>query len=524
MRINGSIAGSGLADSLKTDDRPEPQPKPRGLTRRQLLSGVGGGAIALGLAGLVGYKWPHNRGTATPATAGTAVLQSFVTRPDLLPPVVSVTSYSSDAYAGPPYIFLAVRNSDASAPGQAGLMILDRLGRMVWFRPITTQAPFDFNTQTYRGEPVLTWWQGQVVVDYGVGIGEMADRSYGMQQSIQAGNGLKADLHELNLTTAGTALVTAYQVVPADLSSMGGQSKGQLVAGHAQEIDLATGKVLFDWDSTSHIALDESYWDAPKTGQYDYFHINSIAETPDGNLLISARNTWGVYKVDRSTGKVLWRLNGKKSDFAMGRGSAFYWQHDARPIGSAGMSLFDDGSTPQEHQSRGLVLAVDESSMQVGLTHAYLHPAGFLAANQGNVQLLPDGRVFVGWGNQPYFSEFASDGTLLLDGEMPSGYRSYRALVHDWAGTPTEPPAIAVRANPAGGTLVYASWNGATDVRSWSVLAGQDATSLEVVGAQPWSGFESAIAVNSNAPYFAVAAMSSAGKELGRSAIGKIES
>jgi hypothetical protein len=107
---------------------------------------------------------------------------------------------------------------------------------------------------------------------------------------------------------------------------------------------------------------------------------------------------------------------------------------------------------------------------------------------------------------------------------MPSGYRSYRALVHDWAGTPTEPPAIAVRANPAGGTLVYASWNGATDVRSWSVLAGQDATSLEVVGAQPWSGFESAIAVNSNAPYFAVAAMSSAGKELGRSAIGKIES
>jgi hypothetical protein len=523
MRINGATADAGLADSRKIDDQAEPHPIPRRLTRRQLLSGVGGGVVALGLAGLVGYKWPHNRVAAEPATTGTAsMLQSFVTRPDLLPPVVNVTSYSSEAYAGTPYIFLAVRNSDASAPGQAGLMILDRLGRMVWFKPIATQAPFDFNAQTYRGQPVLTWWQGEVVVDYGVGIGEMADSSYGMQQSIQAGNGLKADLHELNLTSAGTALVTAYQVIPADLSSMRGQAKGQLVAGHAQEIDLASGKVLFDWDSTAHIAIDESYWDAPKTGQYDYFHINSIAETPDGNLLISARNTSAVYKVDRSTGKVLWRLNGKKSDFAMGTGSAFSWQHDARPLGTGSLSLFDDGSTPQERQSRGLVLAVDEYSMHVSLTQAYLHPAGFLAANQGNVQVLSDGRVFVGWGNQPYFSEFANDGTLLLDGEMPIGYRSYRALVHDWAGKPTEPPAMAVRANPAGGTLVYVSWNGATNVHTWTVLAGKDPTSLEVVGSQPFSGFESAIAVNSDAPYFAVAAISPAGKQLGRSAVDKV--
>jgi hypothetical protein len=218
----------------------------------------------------------------------------------------------------------------------------------------------------------------------------------------------------------------------------------------------------------------------------------------------------------------LWRLNGKKSDFTMGTGSAFYWQHDARPLGSGSISLFDDGSAPQEHQSRGLVLAVDEKAMHVSLRQAYLHPAGFLAANQGNVQVLSNDRVFVGWGNQPYFSEFASAGTLLLDGEMPVGYRSYRALVHDWAGTPTEPPAIAVRANPAGGTLVYASWNGAIDVHTWAVLAGPDATSLEVVGSQPSSGFESAIAVDSDAPYFAVAAMSSAGKQLGRSAIGKV--
>jgi hypothetical protein len=160
--------------------------------------------------------------------------------------------------------------------------------------------------------------------------------------------------------------------------------------------------------------------------------------------------------------------------------------------------------------------------MRVSLAHAYLHPAGFLAANQGSVQVLADERVFVGWGNQPYFSEFATDGTLLLDGQMPIGYRSYRALCHDWAGTPTEPPAIAVRTNPAGGAAVYASWNGATKVHGWTVLAGKERTSLEVVGSQPWSGFESAIAVNSAGPYFSVVATSAAGTELGRSAIAEV--
>jgi outer membrane protein assembly factor BamB len=477
--------------------------------------------VALGLAGLAGYEWPH-RVTAvatSPSTTAAApsALQSFVTRPDLLPPIVRVTSYSSTAHTTPPFIFIAPRNYNTKAPGQAGLMILDRSGRLVWFKPITPQAPFDFNAQSYRGRPVLTWWQGKIVVDYGVGTAEMADSAYNFQQSLPAGHGIQADLHELTLTSAGTALVTAYHVVTTDLSSVGGQAKGQLVGGHAQEIDLATGKVLFDWDSTAHIALDESYVGVPKTGQYDYFHINSIAEAPDGNLLISARNTWAVYKIDRSTGKVLWRLNGKKSDFTMGPGSVFYWQHDARPHGPGTISVFDDGAPSEEQRSRGLVLAVDDKAMHVSLAHAYVHPAGFLAANQGNVQVLPDGRVFVGWGNQPYFSEFATDGTLLLDGEMPIGYRSYRALCHDWGGKPTEPPAVAARSNPAGGTVAYASWNGATDVYSWNVLAGKESTSLEVVGSQLSSGFESAIAVNSSAPYFAVVAMSSRGKELGRS-------
>lgn len=499
-----------------------------------MLLGAAGGLILAGAGAAVGYEWPKNSRRAPASTGAKGVLgvspklvmraqvESFVTRPDLRPPKVTISTFGP-VLSSPRYIVLSPRTYLSGTDGQHGLMILDRSGRIVWFRPIGAQ-PFDLQVQSYRSQPVLTWWQGKVVYDYGVGVGEMAGSNYQVLQQIQAGDGLKADLHELQLTSAGTALLTAYEVVEADLSSVGGKSNGKLVVGHAQEIDLATGKVLFDWDSLSHVGIDQSYQAIGRGGEeYDYFHINSIAEMPDGDLLISARGTWALYKVDRSTGRIVWQLGGKRSDFSIGPGAHFYWQHDARPHGPNVISVFDDGAwPPEERQSRGLVLDVDTKAMQVRLRKSYVLASRFLAANQGNVQLLGDGRVFVGWGNQPYFSEFAAGGELLLEGELPFGYHSYRAFSSDWDGTPTERPVAVALANPANGTQVFASWNGATALRSWRVLAGEHPASMVPVGMQAWDGFETSIAVNSSASWFAVVALGPGGKELARSAAVKV--
>ena len=527
---------SGAGDDGLTDGSNSGGGKKAGLarefSRRQVLLGAAGGLVLAGAGGVIGYEWPRSkRATAAGTKAGThpnpdeisrglverGQVLRFVTRPDLRPPKVTVTSYAPSP-SSPPYIFLAPRSYLSGEEGQHGLMAIDRSGRLVWYQPVGPQ-PFDLKVQSYRGKPVLTWWQGDVVYDYGVGTGEMASTSYEQLQQIRAGNGLKADLHELRLTSAGTALLTAYQVVPADLSAVGGKAKGKLVVGHAQEVDLATGKVLFDWDSLAHVPMEDSYKKInPPGDEYDYFHINSIAEMPDGDLLISSLGTWALYKVDRSTGNIVWCLGGKRSDFSFGPGARFYWQHDALPHGPDLISVFDDGAwPPEERQSRGLLLNVDTKSMHVSLRQAYLQPARFLAANQGNVQMLPDGRAFVGWGNQPYFSEFSPGGELLLDGQMPFGYRSYRALTHDWQGTPAEPPVAVAVGNPANGVQVFASWNGATAVEQWLVLGGKEPTSLQPVGAQPWAGFETGISLNATGPWFAVVAMGAGGKEMGRS-------
>lgn len=376
----------------------------------------------------------------------------------------------------------------------------------------------DFNAQSYDGNPVLTWWQGRLEAAHGYGTGEIADNTHRTIKTIRVGNGLQADLHELALTSAGTALITAYETTTGDLSSQGGPRNGKLFVGHAQEIELQTGKVIFDWDCAEFVPISESHELVNPKGTYDYFHINSVAETDDGNLLISGRNTCALYKVDRSTGKILWRLNGKRSDFTLDPAARFYWQHHAQPHGSSTITLFDN-AVRKERQSRGLVLSLNIAAMHVRLEHAYLHPAGLNSTALGSVELQPDGRVFVGWGDQPYFSEFAPDGTLLLDGQLPIGVRSYRAFVRDWVGHPTGQPKILARANPAGGFVVYASWNGATEIDRWTILAGADKTKLAPVGSQEWTGFETAIVVNSGGPSFAAPALDKNGHELGRSAI-----
>ncbi len=339
-------------------------------------------------------------------------------------------------------------------------------------------------------------------------MGQIANSQYNTIKTVHAGDGLQADLHELVITSAGTALITAYQTTTTDLRPLRGPSKGPVYACHAQEIDLTTGKVLLDWDSLSHVALDESYLGLPSGRQkgtpVDYFHINSVQELQNGNLLISARNTCALYEVDRSTGQVLWRLNGKRSDFTMGAGSHFYWQHDARSYANGLFTVFDDGSSPsEEKQSRGLLLFVDTKAKHVSLKQAYVHPAGFIAANQGR-RAAARGRGASLWGGaiSLTFPSSPPMAPCLMDGQLPLNVQSYRAFTYGldrqalrslrWS-----PSGLT----PAGGFIVYASWNGATEVQRWTVLAGSAASRLQPVGYQEWADFETGIAAQQHWPW-----------------------
>jgi hypothetical protein len=402
-------------------------------------------------------------------------------------------------------------------------MILDDQGQPVWFEYSQDKQVRDFNAQSYRGEPVLTWWEGRVSSIRGLGEYVILDDSYREIARLEAGNGLNGDLHEFNLTADDTALVTIYSRVRKDLTPFGGQDDAAVLEGVVQELDVETGEVLFEWHSLDHVGIDETYIgpSGNPDADFDYFHVNSIDVDDDGNFLVSARNTWAVYKIDRGTGEVIWRLGGRQSDFEMGPGTGMAFQHDARRQPDGTITIFDNGSHPPVHEkSRAIVVELNMDAMAATMKREYIHPGEqLLAGYLGSMQTLPNDNVFVGWGAEPFFSEFSRGGELLFDARLPPEYTSYRAYRLQWKGYPDEHPAVAAERRPDGRVTLYASWNGATEVANWEVLAGPGPGRLKLVTSVPPEGFETTISARTKEPYVAVRARDGSGRALGTSEV-----
>ena len=468
-------------------------------------------------------SWPYTLpssgpGTAIPATP--ANVMRFHSRHDLEPPAVTVTTAATNPALGD--IFLA----PDTGPGQAGPEILTPSGQLVWFHPLPpgTRA-FDLKAQRYRGAPVLTWWQGQVVEGHGQGVDVIESNRYMPIATVHAGNGLYADLHDFEITSQGTAWLVAYEPQHWNLTPYGGPRNGLIDDSVVQEIDIRTGLVMYEWHAIGHVAISDTYKRIPKmtTTVLDFFHLNSIDPLPNGQLLISSRNTWATYLINQATGRLLWRLGGKKSSFRLGPGVRFAWQHDAlmRPDGT--ISLFDNEAAPAEaSESRVLDIAVDAGAHSATLVHQLTYPGqGILSESEGSVQLLSNGDDFIGWGQTGEVSELSPTGQLTFDMHLPPPGGTYQASRVVWNAQPVTQPALAAAGPVHGVTQLYASWNGATGVANWRVLAGTSPTTLAVVGIYPAQGFETAITAPTTAPYVRVQALSADGALLRSSRVVK---
>jgi len=388
-------------------------------------------------------------------------------------------------------------------------------GEPVWID--TTGADiYNLRVQQYRGEPVLTYTSGLLIDGYGIATGTILDSQYQVVATVRAANGLSADLHEFLLTDRGTAIITAYPTVTADLSSVGGPKRGHYIDGHLQEIDVATGELLLDWRASDHIALSESYQSIGSGGRtaadpWDPFHLNAAAvDIDDNRLLISARHTHALYAIDRSSGVVQWRLNGKKSDFTLTDDAVFAWQHHVTRQSATTITVFDNHVKSSSGTSRGLALAVDESARTVRVAQAYTH-ADRRAIAMGNTQHLDGGNVLVGWGTGKALTEFAADGTTLLDVRFEgSSYRSFRA---PWVGTPASPPAIATR-RANGQVTAYVSWNGSTETARWRFEYGDSAAALTASQTVARTGFETSASIPSSASSVRAVAVGADGTDL----------
>lgn len=436
--------------------------------------------------------------------------------PDTRPVPITVLTTSPAIARG----LIFVTPTSAAPDAVEGPEIVDDQGRPVWFKPLPSgTAAYDFRVQEYRREPVITWVESQGAFSTGPTTDYIADRHYHVIATVTAGNGLIADIHEFHLTPAGTALITAYNTVSRDLSSVGGPSNGLVTEGVIQEIEIASGRVIFEWHSLDHVGLDESHSPVSTSAAvaWDYFHLNAVSLDEDGNLLVGARNTWAAYRIDRHSGTVLWRLGGTKSDFTLGPDVAFAWQHNPTAADDHGLiRIFDNEASPTVlPYSRVIWVRHDDHRKTATLERWFKHPDNLLAGSQGNAEALENGDTFVDWGALPRFSEFDHDNNLVFDAAFPNGYNSYRAYRYVWIGQPDSVPTATAEVTSDGDTVVHAVWNGATEVARWEVLDASSRRHVRVEGA--WNGYDTTLQVSEPLSEVVVVARDRDGFEIGRS-------
>jgi hypothetical protein len=465
---------------------------------------------------------------ATSAIEKRGDYQRFHTEKDFSPPAIELDTPPAKG-TSPGFIFLTPRAADAERP--SGPTILDSHGNLVWFLPRPGRVTSDLKAQTFSGKRVITWGERAPVVsppeifeaDPKDLFFMVADHHYKPFLRVRAiGKDVGTDMHEFRITGRGTVLLFGFKIVPRDLTSVGGVANGQVVDSLVQEIDLKTGKLVFNWSALEHVPISDSIFPAPKNDNpWETYHANSIAETSDGNLLVSMRHTSAIYKIDRKSGKVLWTLGGKHTDFEMGPGTTFYYQHDAQPLGDGKVLLFDNGSsyTDRRHPfSRLKVIRLDGAARTATLDQDVIHDKAILAVSQGNARRLPNGNYFIGWGNREWFSEYTPEGQELFDAKVPTvAYQSYRAFKEDWNGQPkTKPKIVADRTR--GRTLIWVSWNGTTATKTWKVLGGPTQTTLKPLGVGDRQGFETRLDVAAAPRVVRVQALDAKGKVLATSA------
>ncbi|MQY29549.1 hypothetical protein NRB56_51400 [Nocardia sp. RB56] len=367
-------------------------------------------------------------------TAGVAAYTVDVNVPDGNP---GTKVFYSEGLSAAAVLPKALAEAASVLPGaKPANVIADKDGHVVWrYEPPAGQDVSNFRTQTYQGHKVLTWWQGTTGIGHGSGADYIADEHYDIIATLTPGEGYTSDVHEFRLTPDGRALITSYREVPADLTAIGGPADGTVLDTVASIVDVASGNVLFRWSALDHVPLTDTRVPKPQTpgSATDPYHMNSIALDPQGNLVISMRDTSTVYDVDVHTGDIRWQLGGAHSTFELGPGIGFAYQHDAEFADDTTLRLFANNSAePTSSLGPSSVewIHLDFAARRAALVRDQPHPQQLTAYAMGNAQGLPDGSTLVGWGTASHISEFSASGQMLYDARLPSG--TYRAYLDAW--------------------------------------------------------------------------------------------
>jgi hypothetical protein len=394
---------------------------------------------------------------------------------------------------GDGYLFVSMFNRRIDR--ESYHLILDNDGDLVYYQPLDLiPSSNDFKKQPNGLLSYFSPVDGDVTYD-------VMNNNYEVVRQIRAvddpetGEVYTIDNHGLQLLENGNALFMIHARRVIDLSAIipGGNEEAVVIGCVIQEVD-KNNNLVFQWRSWDHIGLPDTFEPFDRD-PLRYTHCNSVEVDRDGNLLVSFRNLHEVTKIDRQTGEIIWRMGGRQNEFEFLNDDGFTIQHDARRLADGHITLYDNGDARADDgegvEARGVEYVVDEGNKTVEMVAEFRNIPQTYAKYMGNVQRLPNGNTFIGWGSSsaPVLTEFDGNGDKILEFKSMDNMFSYRAFRFPWRGFPLWPPQLAAYSEGDEIHLAF-SWNGSTETASYYIDSGRDPGAMSTLAWVTKTGFE----------------------------------
>ncbi len=329
-------------------------------------------------------------------------------------------------------------------------VIVDRFGVPVWWRKFDTSLVNFFTTD-----------DGKLAFGRSNGPLEFRDFTGRLVSSITPAGG-KADAHEAIPAGGGNWYLGQHSGRSAiDLSGVG-LNKSENVYDSIITKTTPDGASLWSWDTASHFSTDELLLpqiNVLPTGRFvDVAHVNSFTEDGQGGLIVSARNTSAVYRVNLSDGSIDWKLGGTTTaksltvlgDTDIGLQHNLLGQHDARLLPDGTLTIFDNGSstsrygTVETRAPRALRVRIDPLARTATVVESLRDPEITSSSCCGSARRFNDGSWLVAWGRSSHVRGYDSSG-------LPVFWLDYRnSANYTYRATPIQSSAITESALIAG--------------------------------------------------------------------------
>jgi len=245
------------------------------------------------------------------------------------------------------------------------------------------------------------------------------------------------DMHDLVALKNGHYMMLLDRQIQMDMSKIvdGGKPNAAIVDNVLVETD-GKGNIFWTWSAFEHLQITDATPAVDLTMNIiDLFHINSIFEDNNGNILISIRHFDEIALIDKQTKQFIWRFGGqysKNNQFTILNDKingfvGFSHQHTASILPNGNILMFDNGNLKPVQYSRAVEYSLNHQNKTATKVWEYRNNPDIYTFVMGSAYRLENGNTLICWGwSKNAFTEVRPDNTITAEATFEQTNAIYR--------------------------------------------------------------------------------------------------